>query len=133
MSSNKNTFFKQWQVVTEIWFGIQHSSFLYSFKYLCGTLMFNWFQPYMEVFLCCICSWCRMYSKLIKENCKVWLVIKVKVYTRNRVARCLNILPLMYHDTAIYCSIQSGVKTLFCVAFKRNKWCFFLWEVSCTI
>ena len=43
------------------------------------------------------------------------------------VCRCIDIilLPLMYHDTAIYCSIQSGVKTLFCVAFKRNKWVFF--------
>jgi len=26
----------------------------------------------------------------------------------------------MYYDTVIYCSIWSGVKTLFCVAFKRN-------------
>ena len=35
--------------------------------------------------------------------------------------QCVDILPLMYHDTAIYCSIRSGVKTLFYVAFKGNK------------
>jgi len=56
------------------------------------------------------------------------------ICTRVAMIHCVDVsIHCLLYGTVIYCLIRSGVKILFCVAFKRIKWCFFLWEALCTI
>jgi len=108
------------------WLSRHCDSLDYPLPDICHSFHHRWFSTSLTLITYCYSSSKLLFTALYKPgpDSKV-------TYVAGRIATIQCVAISMYclwciTMWAIYCLIQSGVRTLFCVTFKKNKWFFSL-------